>query len=78
MGPWAHDAHMPQEYVYKLRDLIDTCIPKELSYTRDTRIVPNGLVGVGSIILMHRAKLITPESPAEETNAFLFKKDGTP
>jgi hypothetical protein len=68
---------MTKKDIDKLRKLIDSGIPKELSYPGHTRIITDSLAGIRRIIQVHSPKLVAPESPAEKSDPFLFKKDRT-
>jgi len=71
MRAGTNNAHVSKEHINKLRDLIETCIAKELSDRGDTGIILDSLLAIRQVIHIHSAELITPEDLSEKSNPLL-------
>lgn len=75
MGARTDDAHVSQENVKELRDLIQTGVAKEPADAGDPGITGGSAPAIGVIIDIHGPEFIAPEVPAEKSHTFLFEEN---
>ena len=76
VGAGAHDAHLPEQHVDELRELVDAGLAQYLAPLGHAGVVPRGLQAVGLGVDPHAAELQAGELPAVDAGALLAEKDG--
>src|SRR5439155_7969540 len=72
-----YEAHLPEEDVPELRQLVHACAPKEPAGPRNPRIVPSSLDFYMGRALQHRPELQDSKESSIPTDARLSEKDRT-
>ena len=73
----SHEAHVANEHIEELRQLVDVVFPNEVAEGELARVVLGGLLAVCILVDVHRAELIAPERFAVEPRALLLEEDGS-
>src|SRR5258708_25620093 len=88
-GPWSHDAHVSQQHINQLRQLVDAGPPQPTTDRRHSWIVANFEYRTGLLvqvldfaharfgIALHRPKLEHLETPFVQAHSLLHKEDRT-
>ena len=76
VGAGSHDAHLPEQHVDELRELVDAGLAQYLAPLGHAGVVPRGLQAVGLGVDLHAAELQAGELPAVDAGALLAEKDG--
>lgn len=76
VGPRAHHAHLSEQHVDELRELVDAGVAQYLTPAGDACVVARGLEAVGLGIDLHAAELQAGELLAVESRALLAEEHG--
>lgn len=76
VGAGTHDAHLPEQHVDELRELVDAGLAQYLAPLGHAGVVPRGLQTVGLGVDLHATELQAGELPAVDSGALLAEKDG--
>ena len=85
---WADDAHVAEEDVEELRELVDASFAEEAAHAGDARVVGHLKYGASHLVLVHKflfellgvddhgAELVDLEDTAAQAGAFLLEEHG--
>ena len=76
VGTGTYDAHLPEQHVDELRELVYAGVAQYLAPPGDTGVAPSGLQGVGLGVDLHAAELDAGELLAVEAGALLQEEHG--
>lgn len=77
VGAGSHDAHLPEQHVDELRELVDAGLAQYLAPPGHAGVVPRGLQAVGLGVDLHAAELQAGELPAVDACALLAEEHGS-
>jgi hypothetical protein len=74
MRPGPDNAHMPQQYIDELGQLVQTAPSQEPAYSRDPDVCDGRGFYIRLIIYIHCPEFVTYKNPSHKAHSFLFEE----
>ena len=80
LGSRAHNAHFALQDVEELRKFVQVGPTEKFAHRRAAGVIRSGPMPVtfGRVVKPHGAKFVHAEDPRAQTDALLYKQDGSP